>query len=55
MHNGQKIESKNKYTYLGITFSQSGTFKATAKELSNTAKRAIPKTIAIINKIKVVN
>ena len=55
MNNGQKIELKNKYTYLGITLSQSGTFKAAAKELSNKAKRAIPETIAMLDKIKVVN
>ena len=38
MYDAQKIELTNKYTYLGITFSQSGAFKAAAKELSNKGK-----------------
>ena len=32
MNNGQKIELKNKYTYLGIIFSQSGTLLNTRND-----------------------
>lgn len=52
LFNGKPIEFAKTYTYLGVTFNQSGLFEVASKEFAAKAKRAIPDTVATLGRIK---
>lgn len=55
LYKGKEIEFVKSYVYLGVPFTQSGTYEMASKHFISKGKNAIQPTVNIINKMQITN